>query len=472
MKIVHKIHVINISAIILIVMVAFFSYQNLNLVLTKLRFMEIADDLNASFLEMRLSEKNLFLYHDDAALLELRKMLSNSLNIMDSVKDNIIRATGKNNFAQLKSSFADYLHAVQKIKKNSPVDIDIQNKVREAGQKLREFSSRITRLERNKTNEIIAKSKNGLFTSLCLILLSAIGVSYLFFFNIFRSLKKIKKVARSISKGQYREIDTDIPRDEIGSVLEAINFMSKELENREEQIIQSKKLASIGILTAGVAHELGNPLNNISMIAQTFTELYDKLSQEDRIGFMNMVEEETDRIRDIVKNLLDFSKPKKGDVQERNINGVLKKSLKLVQNMLHVSNINIQLNLQENLPRILIDENRILEVIVNLITNSIHATDPGGQMILETRLNQETNHVEILVTDTGKGIPAEFLPNLFDPFFSTKGTSGTGLGLFVSYGIIKNHGGTIEVSSQVDVGTTFIIRLPVKPGIAPEAQPV
>jgi two-component system NtrC family sensor kinase len=472
MKIVHKIHVINISAIILIVMIAFFSYQNLNLVLTKLRFMEIADDLNASFLEMRLSEKNLFLYHDAIALLELRKMLSNSLEIMDSVKTDIVRATGENNFAQLKSSFTVYLQAVQKIKNDSPVDIGTQRNVREAGQKLREFSSRITHLERKKTNEIIAKSKKGLFTSLCLILLSAIGVSYLFFFNILKSLKKIKKVARSISEGQFYEIDTDIPKDEIGSVLKAINFMSKELENREEQIIQSKKLASIGILTAGVAHELGNPLNNISMIAQTFIELYDKLSQEDRIGFMKMVEEETERIRDIVKNLLDFSRPKKGNVQESDINGVLRKGIKLVQNMLHVSNINIQLNLQENLPRIFIDENRILEVIVNLITNSIHATEPGGQMTLESRLDKEAGHVEILVADTGKGIPAEFLPNLFDPFFSTKGTSGTGLGLFVSYGIIKNHGGDIQVSSQVGVGTTFTIKLPVNPNMAPEPQTV
>lgn len=470
MKIVYKIHLTNVFAIVLIVLVAFFSYQNLNLVLTKLRFIEIADDLNASFLEMRLNEKNYFLYNDKTALKELKKRLADSLNVMDSVQEDIIRATGENNFARLKSCLNGYWLILNAIDINRPVDAGMQSSIREAGQKLREFSSRITSLERQKTNNIISGSKKGLFTSLCFILLSAIAVSYLFFFNILKSLKKIKKVARSISNGQFYEIEQHIPRDEAGSVLRAINFMSKELENREEQIIQSKKLASLGILTAGVAHELGNPLNNISMIAQTYIELYDKLSQEDRLEFMKMVEEESDRIKDIVKNLLDFSKPKKENLKETDINSVLNKSLKLVQNMIHISNIGIQMNLQEGLPALFIDENRILEVIVNLITNSVHATPPGGKLTLETRLREKEGLVEILVIDTGKGIPAELLPNLFDPFFSTKGTSGTGLGLFVSYGIIKNHGGSISVDSEVGTGTTFTIRLPINNKIAQEEK--
>lgn len=461
MKIVYKIHLTNLFAIVLIVLVAFFSYQNLNLVLTKLRFIEIADDLNASFLEMRLNEKNYFLYNDKTALVELRKKLTDSLNVMDSVKEDIIRATGENNFAKLKSSLNEYWQVLKTIDTHQPADSGMQSRFREAGQKLREFSSHITSLERAKTNKIISGSKKGLFTSLCFILLSAIAVSYLFFFNILKSLKKIKKVAHSISDGKFYETEKDIPQDEIGSVLKAINFMSKELQNREEQIIQSKKLASLGILTAGVAHELGNPLNNISMIAQTYIDLYDKLSQEDRLGFMKMIEEETERIKDIVQNLLDFSKPKKENLKESDINIVLQKSLKLVQNMIHISNIGIQINLHEGLPLLFIDENRILEVIVNLITNSIHATPPGGKLTLETRLGKKGSYVEILVIDTGKGIPPELLPNLFDPFFSTKGTSGTGLGLFVSYGIIKNHGGEISVDSEVGVGTTFTIKLPV-----------
>ncbi len=462
MKIVYKIHITNLFAIILIVLVAFFSYRSLNMVLTKFRFIEIADDLNASFLEMRLNEKNYFLYHNKAALVELQKKLAESLNVMDSVRNDIIHAIGENNFAKLKINLKEYFQVIQQTAEiQEPVTPEMQNSIREAGQRLREFSSRITSLEREKTNNIIAGSKKGLFTSLCFILLSSIAVSYLFFFNILKSLKKIKKAARSISDGRFNDLETDIPKDEVGSVLRAINFMSEELQNREEQIIQSKKLASIGILTAGVAHELGNPLNNISMIAQNYIDLYDKLSREDRLEFMKMIEEETERITDIVRNLLDFSKPKKENLKKTDINSVLHKSLKLVQNMSHISNIDIQMNLQEEIPPIFMDENRILEVIVNLITNAIHATPPGGRLTIETQLKEEEKQVEIRVVDTGKGIPADILPNLFDPFFSTKGTSGTGLGLFVSYGIVKNHGGTISVSSEVGTGTTFTITLPI-----------
>ena len=141
------------------------------------------------------------------------------------------------------------------------------------------------------------------------------------------------------------------------------------------------------------------------------------------------------------------------------INLIIKKSLKLVQNLIHISNIDVHLNLGENLPEILVDENRILEVLVNLITNAIHAMSPGGALTLVT--NREADQVIIKIIDTGKGIPSVILPNLFDPFFSTKGTQGTGLGLFVSYGIITNHGGTIKAESDEGVGTTFIISLPI-----------
>lgn len=462
MRIVYKIHITNLFAVILITLIGFYAYRNLDLVSTKLRFMEIADDLNASFLNTRLDEKNFFLYHDKTALLDLRERLTKSLQVMDSVKADIIRATGEGNFEQLKSSVADYLKLAEKMEAFPSAGPALQNRVREAGRQLRGFSSQITHLEKQKTNQIIAGSRNELFTALFIMLLAAITVGYLFFFNISSSLKKIKKAARLISDGNYHGVEeVGIPRDEVGSVLRAINYMSQELQKREEQILQSKKLASIGILTAGVAHELGNPLNNISVIAQTYQEHYNTLSETDRLGFMKMIDEESDRIKDIVKNLLDFSKPKKQVLEETPIDEVIHKSLKLVQNMLDISNIDIQLDLKEEIPPLMIDENQIIEVIVNLITNSIHATPPGGKLTVETRWREGADTMEILVTDTGKGIPAEILPHLFDPFFSTKGTSGTGLGLFVSYGIIKNHGGAISVSSEVGAGTTFTITLPV-----------
>ncbi len=484
MKIVHKIILANTFNILLIALTGFFAYENLNLLLTKLRYVEIADDLNASFLEMRLSEKNYFLYRDASALNDIQNKLNQSKEAMVSAKDNIVRAIGARNYQQLESSTHAYLQVISSADSKAPASDELQSHIREAGQKLREFSAHITKLERTNVNRIIAESRTGLFTSLFLILFSALGVSQLISGRILASLKEIEKVAHAISEGDFNKMNTRVhakepgllmktlsgmkwfsffhsnPSDELGSVMKAINSMSEDLKKHEELIIQSKKLASIGILTAGVAHELGNPLNNISMMAQAYSELYDDLSREDRLDYMNKVDEETDRIKDIVKNLLDFSKPKKPNRNEAHINEVVQKSLKLVQNMISISNIEINIYLEDGLPVVFIDINQIQEVLINLITNAIQAATSGDELSIATRLGADADHVEIEVKDTGKGIPPEFLPHVFDPFFTTKEASGTGLGLFVSYGIIQNHQGNIRVHSELGMGTCFTIELP------------
>jgi len=461
MKIEHKIILSNAFNLALIILIGFFAFQNLNLVLTKLRFVEIADDLNASFLEMRLSEKNYFLYKDVAALLDIKEKIENTMKSIEMVKSDIVKAIGENNLQLLKSYLKKYSDVVNEVRTAAKVDMQLEAKFRAEGKKLREFSGTITHLERERVNDIIASSKKVLFYSFWAILFSAVAVSHFVSQKILRSLRKIEKVATSISEGNFDRIGGTESRDEFGSVMAAINSMSEELRNREEQIIQSKKLASLGVLTAGVTHELTNPVNNISMTAQTYIELYDKLSREDRISFMEIIEEETDRIKDIIKNLLDFSKPKEANLKAADINAVIEKTLRFVQNMLNVSNIDTKLNLESGLPPVFIDKPQIQQVLVNLIVNAIQAMTPGGTLAIMTRTASDEGFVEIEVRDTGRGIPPEFLPHIFDPFFSTKGVGGTGLGLSVSYGIIKNHKGNIRVESKEGVGTTFTIDLPM-----------
>ncbi len=483
MKIVHKIILANTFNILLIALTGFFAYQNLNLLLTKLRYVEIADDMNASFLEMRLSEKNYFLYKDASALKAIQAKLNESKTAMEYGRTDIVKAIGAQSYKQLESSTHAYLQVISSANVNAPAPEELQSRIREAGQKLREFSDHITKMERSNVNRIIADSRTGLFTSLVLILFSALGFSQLISRRILKSLTEIEKVAHAISEGTFTKVQTDLPADqdavmtflsrvrcfsffmpnpsdELGSVMKAINSMSEELKKHEELIIQSKKLASIGILTAGVAHELGNPLNNISMMAQAYSELYDDLGREERLDYMSKIEEETERIREIVKNLLDFSKPKKPNRDEAQVNDVVQKSLKLVQNMISISNININICLADRLPQVYIDINQIQEVLINLITNAIQAATAGDELFIGTRSNADSDRVEIEVRDTGKGIPPEFLPHVFDPFFTTKEASGTGLGLFVSFGIIQNHQGSIRVQSELGVGTCFTIELP------------
>jgi two-component system, NtrC family, sensor kinase len=460
MKIENKLIISNIINGAFIILIGFFAFQNMNLVLTKLRFVEIADDLNASFLEMRLAEKNYFLYHDRQALAEVRDKISYAMKTIEAEKKNIIPAIGEEDFRKLETYLNSYAGVVSQARGAAREDREVELKIRGYGKMLKEFSESITRLERQRVNDIILNSKRILFFSFWAILVSALLVSHFISQKIVRSLRAIERLTKSISEGNFNRIEGFQTRDELGSVITAINSMSEELAHREDEIIQSKKLASLGILTAGVAHEITNPLNNISMIAQTYEELYGALEEKDRIEFMQKVDAETERIRKIVKNLLDFSKPKDAHPKEADINNVIQKTLTLVQNMIDVSNIETRVNLHNGLPSLFIDEHQIQQVLVNLITNAVQSMTAGGRLFIATRPGKSGDSVEVSVMDTGKGIPPEYLPHIFDPFFSTKGEGGTGLGLSVSYGIIKNHQGEIRVESKVGVGTTFTVELP------------
>jgi signal transduction histidine kinase len=460
MKIEQKIIFSNVFNLALIILIGLFAFQNMNLVLTKLRFVEIADDLNASFLEMRLSEKNFFLYHDKNAPAEIRLKIDKTMQTINAVSNDIARAIGTADLDELKTHLMRYSDIVEEIRKDSSRDRELPDKLRAAGKGLREFSDTVTHLERKRVNDIILSSRNVMMYSFAAVLLLVVVGSHFVSQKIIRSLRKIETLTKSISAGNFHTIEGEILNDELGSVMQAVNSMSEELKNREEEILQSRKLASLGILMAGVAHEVTNPLNNISMIAQTYQELYEKLSQENRIDFMKKVDEETERIRKIVKNLLDFSKPKEPDLRETDMNAVIRKTLTLVQNMLDVSNIEVKMNLNESLPHVLIDEHQIQQVLVNLVTNAVQAMPHGGTIHLSSRPGSSDHSVETTVMDNGKGISAEHLSHIFDPFFTTKGDTGTGLGLSVSYGIVKNHKGDIRVESKVGTGSTFTVELP------------
>jgi two-component system, NtrC family, sensor kinase len=460
MKIERKLILSNIINGAFIILIGFFAFQNLSLVLTKLRFVEIADDLNASFLEMRLSEKNYFLYKDKQALVQIQSNIEKTMETIAGVRDDITRAIGETDLKALVSHLYAYAAVVEEARTGSPADPQLEARLRVEGKGLKEFSDSITHLERKRVNDIILSSKRILIFSFWVILASALFISHFISQKILRSLRAIEKLTRSISEGNFNRIEGFRSNDELGAVITAINSMSEELGLREEELIQSKKLASLGILTAGVAHELTNPLNNISMIAQTYAELYQNLGEKDRIEFMQKVEGETERIRQIVKNLLDFSKPKDARPVEADINAVIQKTLTLVQNMIDVSNIETTVHLAEGLPHVFIDEHQMQQVLVNLVTNAVQATAAGGRIVISSRQGKNNGSVKISVADTGKGIPPEYLPHIFDPFFSTKGEGGTGLGLSVSYGIIKNQRGEIRVESKVGVGTTFTIELP------------
>ncbi len=463
MKTEHKIYLSNLVYIVLIIVVGSYAMNDLDQLLTKFRFTVIADDLNMSFLEMRLAEKNYVIYGDDNALKDIRNKIAATTSTLIQNKQGIVRALGREKFDLLRKYMYVYATMVEKTHQEGLKDQRSLRQLREAGHQLELFSNKTTVAERRQVTSIVNRSKKVLNYAFWTVILVAFILSQFIVRNITTSLRRIVAMTRLISKGNFQLIEQKHAKDEMGAVIEAINAMAMELKKREQELIQSRRLASIGILVAGVTHELSNPLNNISMIAQTYAEVYDQLSKEERLEFMTQVDEQAERLRVIIKNLLDFSRPKELQLGEADANGIIQKTIELVQNMLEISNIKLVLHLADDLPAVYVDKHQILQVLINITTNAIQVmTDmnSGGELRLSSRYLEDSDEIEIEISDNGKGIAPEFLDHIFDPFFTTKGDSGTGLGLWVSYGIVKNHGGMIRVESSVGAGTAFFITLP------------
>jgi two-component system NtrC family sensor kinase len=232
---------------------------------------------------------------------------------------------------------------------------------------------------------------------------------------------------------------------------------TRELKEAQAQLIQSEKLASIGQLAAGVAHEINNPLGVMLGFSQVILK---KLPEDDPLRKpLVSIEREGLRCKKIIQGLLDFSRRSTPALQPMNLNDAVEAACAFIEHQITLDNIRVIKGLATKLPPIKADGNQLQQVFVNLIINAYQAMSQGGELRITTRAVGD--QVQAIFADTGAGIPAEVLKHIFDPFFTTKEVGkGTGLGLSVSYGIIESHGGKIEVESQVGVGTTFVVTIP------------
>lgn len=231
-----------------------------------------------------------------------------------------------------------------------------------------------------------------------------------------------------------------------------------EQKRMQEKLIQSERMAATGKLAASIAHEINNPLQGI-MASLAAVKIRLKNSPEDPSG-LDIVESGLKRISNIVKQLLSLHRPEKQEKDWLNLNQVIEEVASLMNSQLHLKNIQIKKNLSQSLPQIFASSQQLHQVLLNLILNAQDSMEEGGKIRINTRRKKQSAMIKI--SDTGKGIPREEIPKIFDPFYSTKKKMGTGLGLSVVHGAIESHGGKIDVSSEIDKGTTFTIYLPIK----------
>ena len=317
--------------------------------------------------------------------------------------------------------------------------------------------------ERQRILEIITNLKTQLLISTILFIICGIFLTVLVSRKIIRPLKVIEGTTLRIAQGDFRPLPVLDTRDETQNVVEAFNRMVEELARRQDQFVQSKKMSSLGILTAGIAHQLNNPLNNISTSCQIVMEELDQGEKELLRKMLGNIEQEVHRARDIVKGLLEFSRARDFAIQNVSLSQVVKRAIKLISSQAPPS-IEIIDDVPEDL-MLQIDPQRMQEVFLNLLMNAIQAIiKPPGRIRITAKVDEEHQIALITFEDTGQGIPPEVLDRIFDPFFSLKEEGfGTGLGLSIVYGIVEKHHGTIGVESTEGEGTRFLIHIPLLP---------
>ena len=233
-----------------------------------------------------------------------------------------------------------------------------------------------------------------------------------------------------------------------------------ELERSQAQLVQAEKMAAIGRLAASLAHEINNPLQAIHN--SLHLSLHDSLGTDKRLQYLGMAQAEVQRLIEIVQRMLDFYRPSHGGVAPADVNSIIENVLALVHKRLQHGDVRVHTCLTSDLPLVPMVSDQITQVFLNIAINAIEALPTSGDLWLETLLSENGEWVLARFQDTGAGLSPEQIAHLFEPFYTTKST-GTGLGLAISYGIIERHGGMIEVSSQPDQGTTFTVKLPVRP---------
>lgn len=249
-----------------------------------------------------------------------------------------------------------------------------------------------------------------------------------------------------------------------------VHFLVKDIEQRrivEEQIAQADKLASIGQLSAGIAHEINNPLGVI--LGYTQLLIRNEKANSEKIDDLKTIEKHVRNCKSIVEDLLNFARSSKPNEDVIRVDEAIEDVLNFIQQHAGLDNISVKKKYDSAVPEMRLDEKKIKQVFMNLIMNAKHAIGKEGTLAISTGYRPDEGNVVIKISDTGHGIEKKDLARIFDPFFTTKPTGeGTGLGLSVSYGIIKNHGGDIVVDSKIGKGSTFTI---VLPRVSPHSRP-
>ena len=434
----------------------------------KLLFLSQGDEMVNAVLEIRRYEKNYFLYHHEEDFDQALAYLREYETVLGAEKEHIVGHWGEATWAGLRFLAAEYragFKAVHELlgsgKREGPEADQAVAALRETGKKLIQRSEAIALEERQTISSLLRNYRPLMIGFLVLLTGTVFWLVRVLIIRLVKPLHMIEEATEMVDLGDHAAIPWDgTHKDEIDSLVQSFNNMVAHLKQTNEQMNQTEKLTSLGTLTSGVAHELNNPLNNISTSCQILLEELEEDVSDYHRELLTAIDEQVAKARDIVSSLLEFARQREFELRQEDLKSVVQEALKLVRGELPAA-VEVRLEVPEGI-LLEMDKAHLVQALLNLIMNSIQEMPEGGLILIRGRLDREAGQVELEVEDNGRGIAPEVLPRIFDPFFTTKEIGrGTGLGLAITYGIVERHKGRIQAFSTLGQGTLFRLTLPL-----------
>jgi len=475
-----------ILSITIIIGGAIFSYSNIRMIENKIMVSNIFSELFETTLEIRRFEKNYFLYEKETDYLAILRFVDKASILVATNREKFRGFVSLPSISNLEKTLIEYRKLAADNRITLQRDINLEKTVREKGKELVTIAEDITNAERGRIQALLSISQRLIVIFTFFLVIIGVVFGYVLLRTITKPLSLLQGSMERISRGGYERVSIDSSDREIISLSEAFNRMLRELEWRQRQLVQSEKLASLGTLLSGMAHELNNPLSNIYTSYQILNEEIEGADVEFKKELLAQIGEQTERAKDFVRSILEFSRAKELKKESLSLKKLVDETISFVR-----GEVPTEVGLRVDVPNeitIYADKQRIQQVFLNLIKNAIDAVSGKGTVTIVARtvpgkesvdfespvflnnqkeipLKNDTDDrtVYIKVQDNGVGIEPESISKIFDPFFTTKDVGkGSGLGLFITHSIIEEHGGSIKVKSQIGQGTTFLIQLPQK----------
>lgn len=425
-------------------------------------------------LEMRRFEKNYFLYGQPGDLDDHGRFLARTRELAARDAAVIDAVAGSGTAARLAGELAGYAGAMA-AHVGRPTDETVAARVRAHGNRIVTLGEQLAQRERHSVDLALKAHRRNFLFFLGAVAAILVLTGFLLARLVTRPLKAMEDHMEAVARGQLVRLEPDSRDREFVSLTEAFNHVLDELERRQHTLVRSEKLASLGTLLSGVAHELNNPLSNISSSAQILRE-DPSIDPELRAQMIEDIDAETLRARHIVRALLDYSGDRDFQPRPVALAGLVEETLRFLKNK-RPTGVDVKVEIPPGLT-VTADRPRLQQALLNLVVNAYDAMGSAGELAITARQLRTGERdddfpaplsgcraggaaVEIEVADNGPGIPPEILERVFDPFFTTKGVGhGSGLGLFIAYEIIEKHGGCLVADNRPGGGARFRIRLP------------